>query len=59
MKKKIIQYAVTGAVTGIVIYLVRKKIGDDNKRKVEMQNEEEFSRKQRKRFSESYGEYTL
>lgn len=59
MKKKIIQYAVTGAVTGIVIYLVRKKIVDDNKRKVETQNEEEFSRKQRKRFSESYGEYTL
>ena len=59
MKKKIIQYAVTGAVTGMVIYLVRKKIADDNKRKVEMQNEEEFSRKQRKRFSESYGEYTL
>ena len=59
MKKKIIQYAVTGAVTGIVIYLVRKKIVDDNKRKVEIQNEEEFSRKQRKRFSESYGEYTL
>jgi uncharacterized membrane protein (DUF106 family) len=59
MKKKIIQYAVTGAVTGIVIYLVRKKIVDDNKRKVEMQNEEEFSRKQRKRFSGSYGEYTL
>ena len=54
-----IQYAFTGAVAGIVIYLVRKKIVNVNKRKVAMKNEEEFVRNQRRRFSESYGEYTL
>jgi len=59
MKKKMIQYAFTGAVAGIVIYLVRKKIVDVNKRKVAMKNEEEFIRNQRRRFSEAYGEYTL
>ena len=59
MKKKMIQYAFTGAVAGIVIYLVRKKIVNVNKRKVAMKNEEEFVRNQRRRFSESYGEYTL
>lgn len=59
MKKKMIQYAFAGAVAGIVIYLIRKKIANVNKRKVAMKNEEEFVRKQRKRFSESYGEYTL
>jgi hypothetical protein len=59
MKKKMIQYAFTGAVAGIVIYLVRRKIVDVNKRKVAMKNEEEFIRNQRRRFSESYGEYTL
>ena len=59
MKKKIIQLAFTGAIAGIVIYLVRKKIVDDNKRKAEMKNEEDFTNKQRRRFPETYGEYTL
>ena len=59
MKKKIVRCAFTGAVTGIVIYLVRKKMADENRKKTAMKKEEEFARKQRKRFSEAYGEYTL
>ena len=59
MKKKIVQCAFIGAVAGIVIYLVRKKIIDDSKRKAAMRKEEDLARKQRRKFSEAYGEYTL
>lgn len=59
MKKKMIQYAFAGAVAGIVIYMVRKKMADINRRIAAMKNEEEFIRNQRRRFSEAYGEYTL
>jgi len=59
MKNKIVQCAFIGAVAGIVIYLVRKKIIDDSKRKAAMRKEEDLARKQRRKFSEAYGEYTL
>jgi len=59
MKMKIRQAAIAGAVTGIVIYLVRKKIAENNKRNAETKKENEFISIQRRKFSDTYGEYTL
>lgn len=59
MKKEIIQAAVSVAVAGMLIYLVRKKIVDNNKRNAEKKKENEFNNTQRRKFSDAYGEYTL
>jgi len=59
MKMKIIQAAIAAAVAGIVIYLVRKKIAENNKRNAETKKENEFISMQRRKFSDTYGEYTL
>ena len=59
MKKEIIQAAVSIAVAGMLIYLVRKKIVDNNKRNAKKKKETEFSNTQRRKYSDAYGEYTL
>lgn len=59
MKKEIIQYAFGGVLAGIVLYLVTKKIRENNKKDAERENEEKFAVRERRRFSDSYGEYTL
>ena len=59
MKMKIIQAAIAASVAGIVIYLVRKKIAENNKRNAETKKENEFISMQRRKFSDTYGEYTL
>jgi hypothetical protein len=59
MKNNKIQAAMAVAVAGLVIYLVRKKILVNNKRKIREKNDKEFASRQRRRFSDAYGEYTL
>jgi len=59
MKKEIILAAVSVAVSGLLIYLVRKKIVDNNKLNAEKEKENEFTHKQRLKLSDAYGEYTL
>ena len=54
MKKEIIQAAVSVAVAGMVIYLVRKKIVGNNKRNAEKKKENEFGNTQRRKFSDAY-----
>jgi len=59
MKREIIQAAIAVALAGMVIYLVRRKILENNKRNVQEKKENEFTSRQRRKFSDAYGEYTL
>ena len=59
MKKENIQAAVSVAIAGMLIYLVRKKIVANKNRNAEMKKENEFISMQRQKFSNAYGEYTL
>ncbi len=59
MKKEIIQAVVSVAVAGMLIYLIRKIIMENNKRIAEKKKENEFISIQRGKFKDAYGEYTL